>query len=355
MIGYVLVYTKSVLAVPYININFLITCLLLASNFLNNCALSNIKQVTFSTMGFEKAGESYFSPDGKSIIFQAVPFGKKHYQIYVLNLENNAVKLVSTGVGACTCAYFKPNGQKIIFASSHADPNCADDSKTTSIGYQSNSSQYAWQFTPYMNIYEANLDGTSLVPLTNGPAYSAECAYSADGSKIVFASNRSGSMNLYIMDSDGSNVQQITFDYDVYNGGSFFSPDQSKIIYRADHAKKHYLQIYLMDLFTKQIRQLTDNNVVNWAPFWHPSGQLIVFTTSLHGHDRYELYLLNIETGNSYRLTNHVGFDGLASFDATGTKITWTSKRSLDNSCQVFIADFVMPEELSCKIYKGSL
>ncbi|HXF28659.1 MAG TPA: hypothetical protein VN457_02315, partial [Chlamydiales bacterium] len=79
--------------------------------------LQNIQQVTFSSMGFEKAGESYFSPDSKSIIFQAVPEGQKHYQIYVMNLSEKIPRMVSTGSGACTCAYFRPDGKKIIFAS----------------------------------------------------------------------------------------------------------------------------------------------------------------------------------------------------------------------------------------------
>src|SRR5436853_597198 len=89
--------------------------------------LQNIRQVTFSSMGFEKAGEAYFSFDDREIIFQAVPKGNEHYQIYRLNLEEGVPRLVSTGRGACTCAYFRPDGKKIIFASSHEDPHLLDD------------------------------------------------------------------------------------------------------------------------------------------------------------------------------------------------------------------------------------
>ena len=87
--------------------------------------LSNIQQVTFPDMGFERAGEAYFSPDSQTIAFQAVPHGKSHYQIYVMNLDERAPYMVSTGLGACTCAYFHPNGEKMIFASSHSDPALA--------------------------------------------------------------------------------------------------------------------------------------------------------------------------------------------------------------------------------------
>jgi Tol biopolymer transport system component len=308
--------------------------------------LRNIKQITFPSMGFEKAGESYFSPDGKTLLFQAVPTGKEGYQIYSIDLEQGEPRLVSTGKGSCTCAFFRPDGKKIIFASSHEAPvaTASDEQKTA--GYQRENKNYVWEFTPYMNIYEANPDGSDLKALTQGPAYKAECAYSSDGSYIVFASNSSGSMNLYTMHSDGSGVRQITHTMNGYNGGPFFSPDDSTIIYRADYEKQHYLQIYCIDRFTQNRRQVTMNDVVNWAPFWHPNGEVIVFTTSLHGHHQYELYLLNIETNISHRLTYNGSFDGLASFNKDGTKITWTSKRGPDKTCQIFIADFVMPENL---------
>ncbi len=307
-------------------------------------ALRNIRQITFPSMGFEKAGESYFSPDGKKLIFQAVPAGKKEYQIYAINIGENTPQLISTGKGACTCAYYRPDGKKIIFASSHAAPEDAQTGRVP--GYQRNSRNYSWEFTPYMNIYEANPDGSGLVALTNGSAYNAECAYSHNGSKIVFASNRSGQMQLYIMNADGSNVVQVTDTTNGYNGGPFFSPNGSQILYRADYDKKDYLQIYCIGCDGKNRKQLTINDAVNWAPYWHPNGKIIAFTTSLHGHHQYEVYLMNIATGVLYRLTQNPSFDGLPSFNKAGTQITWTSKRGPDQTCQIFVADFIMPEAL---------
>lgn len=294
--------------------------------------LQNIQQLTFPSMGFEKAGEAYFSPDSQTIIFQAVPEGKDQYQIYTLHIGEETPHLVSTGEGACTCAYFRPDGQKIIFASSHS---------------ASTANKYKWDLTSYMNIYEANPDGTDLVPLTQGPAYHAECAYSPDGSKIVYASNQSGSMNIYTMDADGSNVFQVTTNDDCYNGGPFFSPDGNKIIFRADRDRPDYLQVYVINADGSEEQQLTANHAVNWAPYWHPNGKIIAFTTSLHGHQHYEIYLMNIENGALSRLTHNASFDGLPSFNREGTKILWTSKRGSDDTCQVFIADFVIPDQLN--------
>lgn len=306
--------------------------------------LKNIRQLTFPSMGFEKAGEAYFSPDGKTIIFQAVPQGQTLYQIYTMDLEEGIPVMVSTGKGACTCAYFRPDGQKIIFASSHADPDLEGN---TQAGESPSGGKYKWDFTPYMNIYEANPDGTCLKALTNGPAYHAECAYSSDGTRIVFASNQTGSMNIFTMNADGSDVQQVTQTDHCYNGGPFFSPDGKRIIFRADRERPDFLQIYVIDSDGSNERQLTFNDAVNWAPYWHPNGKIVAFATSLHGHWRYEIYLLNIETDVSCRLTNSPSFDGLPVFNLDGSKVLWTSKRGLDNTCQIFIADFTMPLELN--------
>lgn len=311
---------------------------------LENSVLQNIEQLTHSSMGFEKAGEAYFSPDRTKISFQAVPKGQKQYQIYVMDLQEKIPRMVSTGKGACTCSYFHPDGKKMIFASSHEDPS---EFNSSTPGYKRETSQYKWDFTPFMNIYEANLDGTNLKALTNGEAYHAECAYSTDGSKIVFASNVDGHMNLYTMNADGSNVFQVTKAEGQYNGGPFFSPDGTQIIFRVDRHQPDMMQIHCINVDGTSLKQLTDNAAVNWAPYWHPNGEVIAFTTSIHGHQHYEIYGLNIKTGMQCRLTHNASFDGMPVFSNDGQKMMWTSKRSSDNTCQIFIADFKMPEQLN--------
>ncbi len=312
---------------------------------LESRCLQNIRQITSPSMGFERAGEAYFSPDGKTIAFQAVPTGQEHYQIYKLDLEEGIPFMLSTGYGACTCAYFRPDNERIIFASSHEAPPAPKLPTDT----QTKDKNYKWDLTPYMNIYETELTGSNLTPLTTGSAYHAECAYSPDGSQIVYASNEDGSMNLYTMNADGSAVRQITHTNHCYNGGPFFSPDGKHIVFRADRDKRDYLQIYMIDINGSNERQLTNNGAVNWAPYWHPDGNVIAFTTSLHGHRQYELYLLNIDTNVQYRLTHNPSFDGLPSFSKDGTQILWTSKRGPDNTSQVFIADFIMPAAMISK------
>lgn len=306
--------------------------------------LSNIEQLTFDKMGFVNAGEAYFSPDGKTIIFQATPKGKSEYQIYTMDLETRQTKMVSTGRGACTCAYFHPSGRKIIFASSHLDPN-ADNPKP-----KDEEGGYAWDFNEHMDIFEADPDGSNLKRLTDAPGYDAEGSYSADGKQIVFTSQRDGDLEIYVMNADGTNQRRIT-NAKGYDGGPFFSPDGRTILFRGDRRDdgKKNLQLRLVNTDGTYDRPITDNNVFNWCPYWYPSGKSLIFTQTDHeawskgGRPNYDLFMTTPEGEEFVRITFEPAFDGLPVFSPDGKKLLWTSKRGGLDEPQVFIADFKPP------------
>ncbi|MCA9253999.1 MAG: PD40 domain-containing protein [Phycisphaerales bacterium] len=307
--------------------------------------LTNVRPVTDSAMGFARAGEAYFSPDMRTVIFQASATTEDPYQMYTINLDANrnpirgSVRQVSPGGGACTCGYFRPDGRKIIFGSSYLHPDMPNPNK-----YQREGSSYAWDMPGGMDIIEANLDGSSPRQLTTEAGYDAECSYNATGDRIVFCSDRDGDPDLYTMNPDGSDVRQIT-NHDGYDGGPFFSPDGSRVIFRADRRQDDHLQLFVINVDGTGEKQLTPHgDVVRWAPWWLPDGKSIVYASSIHGHFNYEVYLMNIETGRYTRVTWSRGFDGLPVISPDGKSMMWTSKRSKDGTSQVFIADFKLPE-----------
>jgi Tol biopolymer transport system component len=318
--------------------------------------LRNVRQVT---RAFARAGEGYFSPDAKTIIFQAEEkgTGNPFYQIFTQDLASGRVLRVSPGVGKTTCAYFSPDGKKLIFASTHLDP---DARKHYEAEYRLREEEmrtkkrrrYQWDFDTHMDIFEANLDGSKLRRLTATPGYDAEGSYSADGKHIVFCSNRSGEHNLelYIMDADGSNVRQLTKAPGCYNGGPFFSPDGKRVIFRSDRKKKDHLQLYVINADGTGERALTDDqDWVFWAPYWHQDGKHIVYTAADHSNPavrpNYDLWWMNVETGKKVRLTYAPGADVLPVFSPDGRMLMWTSSRDGRQPPQLFLADFVPPKE----------
>lgn len=320
--------------------------------------LKNIRQLTFTG---KRAGEGYFSQDGKRLIFQserdpANPF----FQMFLLDFDSGDTTRVSSGKGKTTCGWIFPDGQHVLFASTHADAAAsvkqAAELKERAEGKQK---RYSWDYDEHYDLWKTKLDGSNAQNLSNARGYDAEGAVSPDGQMIVFASNRhayseplnagdqqlfekqkSLFMDIYTMRSDGTNVKRLT-NARGYDGGPFFSADGQKICWRRFNEEEDRAEIWTMDSTGENQRQITKVGAMSWAPFFHPSGAYLVFTTNKHGFDNFELYLVDAEGKQEpVRVTTTTGFDGLASFSPDGSKLTWTSTRTADKTSQIFLCDW---------------
>jgi TolB protein len=312
--------------------------------------LANVRMLT---NGGENA-EAYFSPDARRLIFQATRPGVSACdQIFTMDTDGGNVRMVSTGRGRTTCAYFFPSGDRILYSSTHEhSPECPP--------VPDHSQGYVWPLHPF-DIYTARPDGSDLRKIAGSPAYDAEATISPDGSRIVFTSTRDGDLDIYVMNADGSNVQRLT-DEPGYDGGAFFSYDGSKIVYRARHPetpeeladyrrllaqnliRPGRLDIYVMDADGSNKRRVTDNGAANFAPFMHPDGRRIIFSSNLGdpAGRNFDLYLINIDGTGLERVTTHPDFEGFPMFSSDGTKLVFASNRyqARPGETNVFIADW---------------
>lgn len=314
--------------------------------------LANIQQLTF---GGENA-EAYFSSDSQNIIFQSTRDANACDQQYTMNLDGSNLKMVSTGEGRTTCGYYIDN-DRIIYASTHlGDPACPP--------VPDPSAGYVWPLYRTFDIFSANPDGTDIVRLTDADGYDAEGTVSPEGDKIVFTSTRDGDLEIYTMNIDGSDQTRLTFEKG-YDGGPFFSPDGEWIVYRAGHptvpediatyddliardlVMPDDLEIWIMRADGSEKQQLTSYGGANWAPFFHPSGERIIFASDMDNENprvpNFELYIINIDGTGLERLTFDEAFDGFPIFSPDGSKLLFASNRFAedDGNTNVFIADWV--------------
>lgn len=319
---------------------------------------SQARQLTFEG---KRAGEGYFSKDGTKMVFQSErEEGNPFYQIYLMDLEAGDTERISPGVGKTTCAWMHPDGNRVMFASTHLDPK-SKDLQTNEYEERKSSRvrKYSWDYDEHYDIFEYNLKDKSLKQITTALGYDAEGAYSPDGSKIVFASNRAAYekelskadaerlkidkqnfMDIYIMDADGSNVKRLT-DTPGYDGGCFFSADGKKICWRRFDEKGMIAEIYTMNVDGSDQQQITKVGAMSWAPYYHPSGDYLIFTNNTQGFSNFELFIVDAKgSKDPVRVTFTDGFDGLPVFSPDGKKLSWTSGRSTDGTSQIFIADW---------------
>jgi Tol biopolymer transport system component len=303
--------------------------------------LRNIRPLT--SVG--KNGEAYFSPDGKRIIFQSVRGDNPYYQMYTMNADGSGQTRVSTGRGKCTCGYFHPTQPRILFGSTHLDPNAFVPGKSPPPPPANPHDRYKWDFDPAMDVFEARPDGSQLHRLTDSPGYDAEASWSHDGKRIVLTSQRDGDLEIYVMDADGKNPRRLTR-AKGYDGGPFFSPDDQRIVWRAFRAPDERVgEIHIMNADGTGDAQLTRLQAVSWAPFFHPDGKRIIFASNVDGmksgqHGNFELYLMRDDGTALERVTFSDGFDGLPAFSPDGKRLMWTSTR-LGGESQIFVADWI--------------
>ncbi|MFZ4763448.1 MAG: M28 family peptidase [Roseimicrobium sp.] len=320
--------------------------------------LANPRQLTFEG---KRSGEGYFSADGSKMVFQSErEAGNPFYQIYLMDLETGDQTRLSPGLGKTTCAWVAPDGQSVIFASTHLDTDSKAKQAAEIADRTSNRvRKYSWDYDEHYDIFRHTLKDGKLEQLTTARGYDAECALSPDGKRIVFASNRAAYqsplstadaerlkidkqffMDLYVMNADGGNVKRLT-DAPGYDGGPFFSADGKRICWRRFDEKGLTAEIYTMNADGTDQRQITKVGAMSWAPFFHPSGDYLIFTNNTQGFTNFELFLVDAAGKHEpVRATYTEGFDGLPAFSPDGKKLAWTSGRTPGGSSQIFLADW---------------
>jgi len=322
--------------------------------------LRNVRQLTF---GGQNA-EAYWSRDGKHLVYQSLQPGYPDEQIFTMKADGSDKRLVSTGKGRCTCSYFTPDGKYIYFSSTHErnpGPQVPVDM----------SKGYVWMVNPDFALYKVEakpftdkgrFEAPAYVPLIKKDAYVAETTIAPSGKYMTFTSDFEGDLEIYRSNLDGSNVQRLTNEIG-YDGGPFVSWDSKKIVYRrqavendtqkADYLgllKEHLvrpskLEIWVMDADGSNKHQVTNLQCASFAPFMHPDGKRIIFSSN-YGDPKgreFNIFMINVDGTGLEQITKTPEFDGFPMFTRDGKHLVFASNRNgkVKGETNLFVADWV--------------
>jgi Tol biopolymer transport system component len=313
--------------------------------------IKNIRQLTFAGQN----AEAYFNAGATELIFQSTRDGLSCDQIFLMDVDGRNQRLVSTGLGRTTCGYLFPNQPRMLYSSTHAELKVCPPKPDHSRGY-------VWRLEPTLDLYAAGPNGERPTALAPHPGYDAEGVVSPLGDRILFTSTRSGDVDIFSMAADGSDVRQLTSEIG-YDGGAFFSLDGSKIVYRAHHPTDpdalaeykalladHLVRPSVMELFVMNAdgsdkRQITHNGAANFAPYFHPDGQRVIFASNMDdpkGRD-FDLYMIRTDGTHLERVTFDGDFDAFPMFSYDGKRLVFASNRhgAKPGDTNVFVADWV--------------
>lgn len=316
-----------------------------------------LSHITQLTDGFDRAGDAVFSSDQRWIVFLGLKQPSPSNQVYVAKINWNDKALAGIDRPICVtpspsrnmAGSISPDGVSLIFSSTALADKPDPGPQKFPIDMRIFRFD-GWEGAVSMTNAASGID-LARHALTVDRAYTGDCAYSPDGKWICFTSTRNGNPDLFVMHADGSHIVQITKTVG-YDGGATFSPDGRHLLYHSDRYTNHLTQIFVADLAfdargeitgMSAERQLTQDDCNSTSPAWHPDGNHIIYATSLHGRDNYELYLMNKEGRRKTRITWSPGPDLFPAFSPDGRWLMWTSKRGKDGTIELYAAEFALP------------
>lgn len=292
--------------------------------------------------------EARFSKDGTRLLFISRERSThRQAQVYELHLEMMREKRVTFHDGDDHSPVYTPDGKHFLFVSE------TDEIKEEPLvsqrlmkvyhpeGYKPNVAESPF---PPAEIYRQSLHGRTIERVTRSRGFDGDVDIDPKGKRLVFSSARiKNAKHLYLLEDK---IARAITRGQVYDRGARFSPDGHSLVWsRETHDEKGakaQLMIATGNRFQKKQILFSPAKGRSIQPDWHPSGELIVFTSN-HEGGPYNLYVTD-RGGTCVRRLTIADFDQLhPAFHPDGTQLTFTSP--YEGRTQIYLMDFRPPED----------
>jgi TolB protein len=196
-------------------------------------------------------------------------------------------------------------------------------------------------FIVFLFTYVVDVNGQDKIA---GKLTNIEMAYpfwTPDGEKIVFQSNWFGNWDIFIMDANGKNIQQLTFK-ESNQITPTISPDGMFIAYVSDETGNN--QIYIMDINGKNNRRITDNQAQEIHPFWHPKEYKLLYNSTIATSESYEIFEIDLKENKTVQITFNDISETFASWSPDGSRLVYVKWNNEGGN--IFTMDYDSKEEL---------
>jgi Tol biopolymer transport system component len=277
------------------------------------------------------------SPDGRQVVFASDRGG--HKNIWLLRVKGSVLKKLTQDQGEDDAPVWSPDGREIAFQ--RTVPNgetsvmvmSADGSNQRSVAA---GARPAWSPDGKRMVFESGGGGISVLDLAAGNARRVtdagiprgEPAWSPDGNKIVHLREN----HLFVMDSDGRNVQPLVPGAMLVTAAPAWSPDGKRIAFTGTFGRSS--AVFLMNLDGTEVTRITDGEGESEAKFSR-DGQRVFFESTAPGNS--DIFSAPVPVKLGRRLTFDAAQDRGPSLSPTGGQIAFSSDRT--GGPDIFVQD----------------
>lgn len=241
-------------------------------------------------------------------------------QLHAMDADGGNVVQLTAGPGTKIHPAWSPDGRSLVFV--EADGGLSD---------------------PNFDLYVLGPEG--LERITDTPNREASPSWSPDGTTIAFESDETGIPEIWAIHRLSGQRVALTVD-ELADLTPEWSPDGSELLFSSKedllcspNARDCERHLFVLDVATGRIRQLTAGRSYNGDPAWSPDGARIAFSSNVRGRGDYDIYVMDADGSGLERLTHATGLDLNPVWSPDGRLIAFTSLRDGNYEIYVMRAD----------------